>query len=212
MLEPKPVSPRTATVREIRKSRSLEDLVGTLKGRQILPFEQDEAIRALLRHSAQEMEPNRHVILTFGWDLSKQFPSMAKASAAIFEWLWRIAKKIHGREAHRKATEDLLPFLAIPEFWDRCGEPVPLHYHVPIRVPDHSLAWFDDELTGAAQAWEAISHKFCKVRCRFYVQVVHDSYGLAQYDTKHCNIDAVFRNVLCPSDFAKYRSMHYGVD
>lgn len=203
---PKPPAPYSPLVGRVRLAHDDAGLQEALKGRQYSSEEQDEAVAALLRHRLAGSLANRSLVLTFAWAACGKTPDIQVASHAVLEWLHRMGRHIHGHKYPRLQTSELFSFAAIPEVWDRHGNPVPLHYHVMMAVPEDRLPWFDKDLKGAEALWQKTAFKVSNIYASAYRQDVSEIHGLARYDAKHLNTNWGFLHSLFPPDLGRYRT------
>lgn len=196
----KKVSHCSSLAKHIKQATTEEELTSTLRGRSPCAAEQDLAIRQMQTIRARGIAANRSIVLKFEW--TPHLPESAHVAAlCILEWRSRYLKDIE-RKFNVPMDRIKNDFVAIPEIWSKEGDPVPLHYHVMMFVPNKALQWFGQT---AHKRWMQVIDRF-GLRGRIHLESVTSQRQLSTYNMKQADIDWVAQHILLPIDVEKYRN------
>jgi hypothetical protein len=168
--------------------------------------EQRVACGALYRIDVAQSPANWAVSLTFGDGETFKFdPSVYLATFAVLEWIHRLGPKFYGHAYKQKSDDELRYFCAAPERWNTVGNPVPLHYHLAMDIPENAVAWFEEN---ACRLWHRTALQIFKQHGGHAdLQPIHDRYGWARYMTKHSDLDWTLGATLHKCNLADYRRL-----
>ncbi len=184
----------------IKQTTNEAELIAVLQGRRPCQAEQDLAVRQLQIIRASRINVNYSVVLKFEWTPNRP-ESAVVATLCVLEWRKRFLKDLANK--FKANAEDLADrFVAVPEIWSKEGDPVPLHYHVMMHVPDEALEWFSET---AHKRWMQVIDRF-KLRGRVHIEPISSQRKLSTYIMKQADIDWVAQHILLPVDVEKYRN------
>lgn len=185
---------------QIKTTTKESELVAVLRGRSPCSTEQDLAIRQLQIIRSSGIRTSHSIVLKIDWTPSRP-ESAIVGTLSILEWRTRFLKDVAGKFKIPTRTIDE-NFVAVPEIWSKTGEPVPLHYHVMMQIPDEALEWFSET---AHKQWMQVMKPF-GLRGRIHVEPVKSQSALSTYSMKQADIDWVAQHILLPIDVEKYRN------
>jgi hypothetical protein len=113
-----------------------------------MPYIYPKNVVPPLRHGliefARQINPTHDLTLNF-----HKYYRPEIAVALLTKWYRHILQRLFGRQCYQLPREQLIEFVAFPEF-SLAGYP---HYHCPIRIPASHLSYFQRI---AADRWKAI--------------------------------------------------------
>jgi len=184
----------------IKQATTEAELTNTLRGRAPCPAEQDLAVRQLQIIRASNVRANCSIVLKFDWTPNRPESAVA-ASLCILEWRTRLLKDF--AKTFRLSEDDLADdFVAVPEIWSKDGDPVPLHYHIIMQIPEAALTWFQET---AHKRWMQVLDHF-ELGGRVHIEPITSQRKLSNYIMKQADIDWVAQHILLPIDVEKYRN------